>query len=450
MANALGSLDAANNLVIENKYISIPSTGRGANILNYIDFYSTPPVIYFRHCVINGHESIPTSSFLRRFNKIIVFDSCNINAYFEKAEGEISVSNTLINVMLFSGCQNSKIYVGNNDSIKFMGFLDCKNLSLTLESNTFTGPFNFRSLRNHFKEVNFFTAPKKIDNVTYSFFSDTIDYVILSHSLLDSLANYKFKQCTNTIKFQNCYIKADFISASRFYNSQIIFNTCQFGSESYLGDLLVDKVSFSNCNKIDFPLNIGFGEENKHSELRIVNTDVSNLRINWTDSVKLVFDSLDNEDLINNTYENLLSKYKAEGKNNSYRILEIQKLKREQNAFFYFLSDIWWNHGYDKNRVYYWTLFFLVIFCTLNYIWWQRMQAVYSLFEIDIAPYSRPTYVFRKILSSFLYSTFLFFAISIKLDKLSLKNARFLMFFLFQYFLGLFTLLFILKAVFKW
>lgn len=249
-------------------------------------------------------------------------------------------------------------------------------------------------------------------------------------------------------EFINCYIEGAIDGAARVKGARAIFIKCTFGPEADLSQLPFDQVEFVNCRNLTDKINVGFLNESEPCKLRIVNSDFNNIDIIWNNSLKLDFDSTDQPDIIKNTFENLLSKYKQESKEDSYQIVDLQYKSRMQGSLFHFIDRLWWNHGYGKYRVFLWTAVLLTIFMIFNFLFWNGIHATYTIVEYDCAQSNKHKVFLVKSKAVLLYTVFIFFSLRVDFEKLKTSSPlSYITWFFFQYLTGIFCLLFIVKAV---
>jgi hypothetical protein len=65
-----------------------------------------------------------------------------------------------------------------------------------------------------------------------------------------------------------------------------------------------------------------------------INTDLDNIRMNFTPNMRIWFDTSDTRDLMENTYVRLIEKFKKEGKSSSLQTVDIQYRQFKDNKIF--------------------------------------------------------------------------------------------------------------------
>lgn len=451
----LGKNESTSSLLIQNKFISIPYEGNRWGFLDYVNMKGVPWLLTIKKSTLNFCQSDDRNGKFNdicsqpRYKQRLVFDSCNINAILSNPVGEIVFIKSNVNTLNVNSSKDANVRLASNERLKFLVFMHNRSLSLDVQFNKNCDSLDFRSFNNSYKTFNLAAIDKEVGKRVYEFSKDTIHNLGFDGSdVEDTSVRYVWSgEFKNELIFSECYFNADVLTFWRLKNSRIVFNRCEFGPNIFLGDLVADRVEFRNCRKIDRQIQIRFRDKTTPAQIRIINTDVENLDIEWTDNVNLYFDSTDGNDARQYTYTKLLEKYKREGKVDSYRHVELQYLKSSQPKLIYFVSSLWWGHGYARERVYYWAILFVLIIAILNYWHWGKMQETYMLFDNEKFGWKRLS--FGKGFTVLLYTVFIFFALTIRLENLKLTQKRYVLLFLFQYFLGLFTVLFILKAILK-
>ncbi len=451
----LGKNESTSSLLIQNKFISIPYEGIRWGFLDYVNMKGVPWLLTIKESTIDFCQSDERNDKFSekitqtRYKQRLVFDSCDINVILSKPVGEIVFNNSNVKSLNVNSSKEANVRLGSNQRLKFLVFMDNRNLSLDVQFNKLCDSLDFRSFNNSYKAFNLVADDKEVGKRVYQFSRDTINSIGFDGSNdEDTASKYVWSgDFNNELIFNNCYINADVVTFLRLKDSRIVFNRCEFGPDIFLGDLVTDRVEFRNCRRIDRQIQIRFRDKTTPAQIRIINSDVENLDIEWTDNLTLYFDSTDGNDARQYTYINLLEKYNREGKVDSYRHVELQYLKYSQSNLFYSLSELWWGHGYDRWRVVKWAVLFVLIISLLNYWHWGKMQETYMLFDNESRGWRRLS--IPKWFVVLLYTIFLFFGLTIRLENLKLTKKRYVLLFLFQYFLGLFTVLFILKAILK-
>jgi hypothetical protein len=279
-------------------------------------------------------------------------------------------------------------------------------------------------------------------------------------SIPNSLNSLNSEAKRKTIKITNCYVNAqcNFSSEDSACHSLFMFDNCSFGNSASLFNLNIDTLVFKNCSDIPYPLFLTADSSRKGIYIQLINSNVNNIRFDYTDKFKLYFDSSISEETKNNTYQSLFAKYKSEGKPKNIEKIDIEYKRYEYKKSWWtypiwLLDYIWWRYGYSKWLIIVWTLVFMGVFLWFNYIHWEGMRKMYSVFDkadlsllghIDNAGKVR-----KKIIYVLLFTSFIFFSLRVDFDKLKYANNKYLVSFFTQYIIGLICLFFLANAIFK-
>jgi hypothetical protein len=287
---------------------------------------------------------------------------------------------------------------------------------------------------------------------TYGFFRDSVfSLSIVNESKKGSASGpYKDQKFSTLIQFYECYINFSIVTSLRAPGTRIVFTNCKFGPDCNFSGLLVDFVIFRDCYSFAKPIPFSTKSDDESLVLQFDNSDYRGIEVQDANHLFVSFIPETRNDGIDNFFQTLLDKFQREGKHNSYKTADINYRYYTENAVLWNWDKYWWDYGYNKGKVFFWTIIILLAFAVFNYRYWDQMQQVYPLFPYK-SPYfrSRQT-IAKRWLATVLYTAFVFFSISMKLDKLNLSKNRFVIAFFFQHLVGLFLLFFILKAILKW
>jgi hypothetical protein len=271
-------------------------------------------------------------------------------------------------------------------------------------------------------------------------FRDTIDYFMLDQVMIsDKTKLGKIEELT----FINCHLNGDFITAFEKGKSikTIRFNSCTFSKDCRLFDLSADTVEFDNCLNIEKQLYMSGDSSLKQITLKLYNTEVTNINFNYYGKFKL-FEGAGPENVKSN-YENLLTKFEQEHKKVSYQNADIAYSRYKHGKFISFFNWIWWDFGYNRWQIIWWTIGFLLFFTVFNYFRWKKVYKAYPLEKEDDHRSIRVPF------NVFVYTALVFFSLRINFERLSFKSSFWLFCILFQYVTGLICLFFIVNAILK-
>ena len=448
----IGREYAPGYLLIDKKFFKIPYANNNGffNSLFYPKTKFTQ--VYFRNSQFSVFES-PGLKFLQSENSgFYIIDSCKINLLpIFNTTGDIQIASSQVSTLSVENTTNLSLSLSNDSSISFIVMQNNRNLKLQLFQCSFNDSGATTIYNSTLSQFNF--AYNERSNCEILFQNDTINNFSASifpdtnKKLQNYNGRYKYE---NTFTFYDCYINAPFLFFDQIPNSTCIFNHCTFGPNIYLADMAVNKIIFRNCQNIPNQFTIGFREKNSEVKLGVINSNLDNIRFDFLPNIRLMFDSIDSKDAIANSYKNLLEKFEHEGRERSYKIVDLQYRNFKDNRIFHFLNCIWWYHGYEPGLVFIWTLGFLIVFFFFNLKYWRQIFEIYPLKEGQQAGlYKRSNKKLRFYSIVLLYTLFIFFSLRVDLNKLNFKNLKFVYFFLAQYLIGLWCMVFIIRFIIK-
>jgi hypothetical protein len=429
---------------------------------------------FTRNVFENNSKTFITDYLLNEKNNEINFNSCSFTNFSEWSEHKpISslkrnllfdssyfkgfVLNDISGKIAFTSCRSSNFRISDCDSLtiefnynnKFNTIIEnCTNTELKFVLSGQTDTSTYQVINSTIKKISF-EFKDQLGFETYTFINDTINNIYFENCFSDSL-KYNLTKYAHNIFFNNCYINnISFPNDQRSPGTEIYFINCKFGKDFILSNLKIDFLGINGCRNITQILDINFSNDSIPALINIENTDVTNLQINWSDNVFLYFKNNENIDIIDNTFENLLDKYQHEGRLISRQKVDIMYRFYSTYRFWYYIEKIGWYFGYKKYLVFFWALGFLFLFSWFNYLKWPEMQKIYSLLPYEKTFYQNKKTLMMRILSAILYTSFIYFSVSIKLDRLKLVRNRYIVAFFIQYLIGLGFLFLIVNAVLK-
>jgi len=191
-------------------------------------------------------------------------------------------------------------------------------------------------------------------------------------------------------------------------------------------------------------------------EINLLNTDVDKIKMIYS-NFHLYFpdhmaDSVQYRDQVSSTYQNLLANFKKNGFDDSYRQLDIEfKDWQSRSDYFTRLDQIWWRYGYEKTRILGWVVLFVMVFGLLNSFFYKSLMETYTINELKSDMYVPSRYYTLRMLQRYgiscLYTSFIFFKLSLDFDKLKVKNLKMLFLILLQYGIGLICTAYLLNWI---
>ena len=153
-------------------------------------------------------------------------------------------------------------------------------------------------------------------------------------------------------------------------------------------------------------------------------------------------------------YESLLANFKNSQQIESYKNLDIEyqdfKWKNSWGKYFTWLPRVWWNYGYNKEYVFFWTPVFLLFFTIINTVFLNYLFKVYSFQSLDPDSLRRgklSTRLSTRIWYSFIYTSIIFFRLTLTVDKINWKHRFGALYILIVYVLGLICLAYMANFV---
>jgi hypothetical protein len=212
------------------------------------------------------------------------------------------------------------------------------------------------------------------------------------------------------------------------------------------------KKVWANSNFLRFFLAPYFDEfERQMTLLNISGTDVEKISLDYS-YFKLYFPKKASPNDISALYKQLLDKYSRNGELINYQAVDID-FHRYLGGLFNWISHFWWNYGYTKQRIFFWTILFLFVFTICNYFNLAKALASYKITNIQTwIDNAKSEVKYRKLKSFFaslLYTSGIFFGIKLDFEKLQFSKMGYSVFILFQFLIGLVCTGFIVNLIFS-
>lgn len=445
---------------INKKNILVPE---GSNLFDYLNTEKlTSNEVFFGNSTFDDlADFVYIDQSFRQINKNIHFAACNINNLLlrgaDTCRFEFGKIRNLI-IESVSMISMSSIVLQENLSID-----RSKNLSLDLHNFSNSGHLKINITNSSINE--FICGLHRFDSsLVINFEKDTIkenihlwnnDYRYAALANRDPIGINYNKNWGFYIYFKDCYFDSEFswLIADKnagIPNTKIIFDGCTFGPNANLSSLLVDHLIIRDC-KISQVLPLSFFPGYSKVRLQILNSNIDNIKIDMSGKDTILLDTTGGKEDVSHMFRMLLEKFTKEARFESYKRTDIQYRKFANSAISNLIQEKWWYYGYRKDYVFSWTIFFVLLFFTLNLLAWKQMQNAYP-----IIPNPKVSFNEKGIKSTakhlslvFLFTVFIFFSIGISFSKINYTKLRYVFFFFFQYLLGLFCLFFIFRAIIK-
>lgn len=338
-----------------------------------------------------------------------------------------------------------------NSSFRFPVMIDSTEFdTLFIEHSAFIHPLYIRNTSiRHFK-FNQNTFQGRITFVNCSFGSFWMEKSVL-------LVNVDFINCSfENISFKGSSFKENLHLSGASISGPVNFDSGYFaktlllsslktfpGTEfSFINTTLPDTLNLSD--NISLSKNVDLTKVKRNHDAKrkcsliLFKTDVSKILLDYS-FFKLTFPSSLTIDERETIYQGLLQSFKEKAYQESYKLLDIE-YKRFQSkngtlGFLWWVPEYWWNFGYNREYVFYWVFWSLLIFTFINFFalnW--LLNSVYTVGNIPL--YYRK-YNASRLWYSFVYSAVIFFSFSLKIDKINFKNKFGSLYLMFIYILGL-------------
>ena len=224
------------------------------------------------------------------------------------------------------------------------------------------------------------------------------------------------------------------------FSNAIFVRGASFKEVKVMDDLVfsnavfLDDIDFSNVtnikNRIDLTVvntdTLKDGRKTRRG-INLTNSDIAKFKIDYS-LFYLKFDSSASFEYRSNAYQSLLNTFKNDGYTESYELLDKEYKKftySEKKAWFtYVLDKYWWDFGYAKHFIFYWIFSLLAIFTFLNFFFYPFLQReVYKINHIESSfKSSKWIVLLQRLYYSLVYTSVLFFSLSVKLDNLKYKH----------------------------
>lgn len=346
---------------------------------------------------------------------------------------------------IYSSSENNDIHFTDNIINNKLIFNDLDKLSLNLGDNQFIEDTSNVTIISS-TIIDFWFKGNIINNFNLRFISDSL---FNEFSLGFSFRTSDEKLGIQNIIFDRSYIDCSINASSVYQKTNLKFSSCYFGPNCRLLELNVDTIEFENC-KIDMPLSLSCSRyRNRTTILKFTGTNLDNLQMDYFGKFELFKGGVGNQEIIKGNFENLLAKFDREHKLESHKNLSIEYFKYKNGPIISFFSRIWWYYGYRTYCILIWTFVFLIFFYIINILKWKVVSETYPVVQLPKEHTQATEVKFRKYLTIFVFTIFIFFSLKIDFNKLSFKRPAIVMYFFLQYLVGLICLFFIFNAILK-
>ena len=247
-----------------------------------------------------------------------------------------------------------------------------------------------------------------------------------------------------------------FLDNTDSIKANMTFSNCRFINSTIPIDR-VDTLELLDCiieKSLKLPGN-ALERGSRPLYLKLENIDLAKVSLDFTENTVLMLDSVEGE--TERTYEFLLNKFKNESKLLSYKYADIQYQKYKLHLVGWLgdawsvLNNWWWNYGYERSSIIKHTFTFLLVFFIINWILGDKLLSFYPVLVYNKQSrwVNKGRYFGKKFFLAFVFTLLIFFSLSIDFKLLNANRTRMMIYFLFQYFVGLICLFFLFNAILK-
>lgn len=378
-----------------------------------------------------------------RFKKEVYLNECE---FFDRADFSKAIFDS---TLILWRTKFKKAGVFNNATFNGLQFRDTQfDEDVQFHEVQFNRPTFFISTK--FKKGAYFVGATFNDFASFNFSEFEQRPWFWQSMSRDTLTFYSVK-LKNGIDFQSSNL-GQFLG----------LNHLESGGKIDFSDVSMPTFTDLSSLKTEWAIDFNYiNDSNKTNSYNINIYDVDVSKLILTKQFNLYFDEYLSLDIKNSIYKQLLDNLNSKGYKDVYKSFDI-KYKGFVNSNYnnysekivYMISRLWWNFGYNKHRVFLWTIIFIILFSIPIRIWlnlfvdktynYQKLSLRYSANRQIKSAVKRFLYDYWIAL---IYTTFVFFNLKLDLDKLSFDRFRASSFILFIYVIGLICSAFIVNLI---
>jgi len=365
-----------------------------------------------------------------------------------------------------------------SDNFIFSNIIVNGNLEMNFNSLGSQLTFDGCDLKQKTSLISRDTVKKNISFVNCEFFKDFMTNSLDTNGMKGSSVHAARLKMNGTLRFYNCVFHNKLSLSTGAYspNSKILLQHCILPDMLDLSGVTADVVDLRDEDTT-----------NKICHLNLAGSNINKLDIDYL-NFELYFPKDVSNDRILSCYEKLLIVLKNDGYDRSYEKLDAEFHHRQaimgnhtrNEHFFKYLSHIsprfanfsdnllwlyntlrlsvildrlnrvWWNYGYDRLRVIYWSLFIVLMFSWYNSFHYRKLLAIYYVRNLDPKGihYEPGQWLYHvtRLWYCFLYTSFVFFKINFDFGKMNFAS-KYMVILLIQYLIGLVCTGFILNLI---
>jgi len=346
------------------------------------------------------------------FHKRVVFDHCKFSGVlsFHKTSFRKGVS--------FKNCFFNEYYL---DSINasYLDFMGC-------HFDTSSGPYNYATgISNAKIDILSITSCDSVNFPSLTYLN--VPLVSISCSSYEDLYLQLIK--TSKIVLDDITIKGHYDFPHKLQRLELL--DVRFQSDFSLPMQETPDTLF--LEGVEAPEGIRFSTygDKKSTCLSLSGVDLQKVYIADISLVKLFFKDKDGKpfkpETIRLTYEGLLENFKTRGQTENYRLLDIEYQKFKDNSpykIFSKIDELWWDFGYQKQKVFLNTLIILLSFCFISLFTIRYLNKhIYPLSNNveEIHPDNIYNHLGRRIWFTVFYTTTIFLLLTLKTENLRIR-----------------------------
>jgi hypothetical protein len=307
------------------------------------------------------------------------------------------------------------------------------------------------------KRLDFFSTRFKSDvNFKQTKFFDTVSFLEVEFHDTCNFYNAHFYK---RVDFSHINLSGKINFQQATFGNYANFSQITFSDSGYLvfqKAQLPDTLDFSGNPRINNEIDLTAadftdtvkGKSSKPHYIFLYRSDVSKFHFNYI-HFKLLFRDpstglempVDEKEAM---YEQALKNFQDRGQQVSYKLLDIeyQDFIWQRSGFKWigWVPRLWWNYGYNKEYVFYWTVFLLVFFSMIVFFMLEFLNE--NVYEVENIPkhkinkFSVRDFGFR-IWYSFVYTVSIMFRLTLDVTKIKYHKIGGTILILIMYLLGL-------------
>ena len=292
--------------------------------------------------------------------------------------------------------------------------------------------------------------PGSIKRIAFN--KDKISAIIhLSSSNIDELL---ITNCNiGSLNIEQCAIKDSLVLSNTHISKNSRISSILKG-QFILQNLAIDEGTELDLRNLYDTLKNG---QRRRIPINLFDVKVEQLYLDWR-NFRLDYSENDKTETVNGIYQGLMENFKRRGQMESLELLDkdYQSFRNSNIPVIGRLWDkielFWWNYGYGGWQVIIWTL--LLPFIWAFFIPYRKVLRLHSLvYEVDnfepIISIPHKNQWWKKYMRKLTYVAVIFYALSIKFEKLHYKRGGLIVLFVAIYLNGIFCLFFIANFLLK-